>query len=1020
MAAFGGVVVERGRVAVSGAMVVLAHTVLAYTSFASALVVGLWLHYYRIVKNGVAGYPYEWWPSVSATIGDWFPERNLFQVVIAITSGPRFLLVLLCAVLTLRRKGLGRAVVLLAVGMLRTFSCGGWVYVTSTDHSLFHDAMMGTYLGLTPPWMILCATSLGPGVPDAVHKRAQRLRMLSAGAFYACTPFMVHLYLRHKRDHVPGMYTYYSLLEWSLVVLDVLYDAASAWDLEAFSIEVKMPEALEVAPQEKPAHAPAEKPDAAEKAHTAEAAPEPVPAPASPARGTLLFLASQISAAFLLWTSTTVLISMIFYFSVYNMGVGGQEVLIMSQMFGVALLAFTPLLRLFAPRRTDGALGPVSPRKVGMLWLLCVASLASYLIRSPDVRLFCMAFANAVVAIASALQWTQASEHGALNEHVATWLLGLVLTLVLRYWNHGNNPAWPYLNRTNGGWQFVLLPLLCLCLVPFFVQPEGLARPHAPLHRAQASGGVLRPLLAGAALGAWLAEMHTLLGDSGTLIAWGWTGYPVRGPMPVTHGALVIGAIAAGIASSMYAPKLGAHPGVFAANALATFVVFWLDEWPGFAGALGVAFTLPTMAAPLLHGALAQRPLGSLFVAWSTYTLLAFLGVLTVAYAFLPGAWVMREHTGLMLVVQHVLLLGGVWNAHGAHVARRINVRSMPPSVLRAFWRGATAVLLALVAAAAVVPWAKRVPASSIVPNYPEDRVFTAGIWTVHFGFDQNMLESSRRMSSLLGELKMDVVGLLESDLHRPAFANRDLTLWLAQELGMYVDLGPNPKKHTWGAVLLSKFPILRSEHHQLPSPHGELAPAIHAVLDVFGVPTHVVVSHNGQEEDALDRTLQTTELARIMREAYPEPLIFLGYVVTRPHARRPNPYEILFHDGRLHDVDPTDMDRWCQYLGFRGVHRVGYARVSRYTVSDTELQTFKLRMPTDMLDPDRDVCSSRVPMGMEPSAPWRYPDSLVKPGQRVNETHLYSPVWFPQYFEEPEPEAEPEAESEGDVEGDE
>ena len=58
--------------------------------------------------------------------------------------------------------------------------------------------------------------------------------------------------------------------------------------------------------------------------------------------------------------------------------------------------------------------------------------------------------------------------------------------------------------------------------------------------------------------------------------------------------------------------------------------------------------------------------------------------------------------------------------------------------------------------------------------------------------------------------------------------------------------------------------------------------------------------------------------------------------------------------------------------------------------------------------------------MGMEPSAPWRYPDSLVKPGQRVNETHLYSPVWFPQYFEEPEPEAEPEAESEGDVEGDE
>ena len=41
------------------------------------------------------------------------------------------------------------------------------------------------------------------------------------------------------------------------------------------------------------------------------------------------------------------------------------------------------------------------------------------------------------------------------------------------------------------------------------------------------------------------------------------------------------------------------------------------------------------------------------------------------------------------------------------------------------------------------------------------------------------------------------------------------------------------------------------------------------------------------QEETPLDRELQATELARIMSASYPDPLIFLGYVVTTPHAAR-------------------------------------------------------------------------------------------------------------------------------------
>lgn len=56
-------------------------------AFFSALVIGVYLHYHKIVQNEFYGYPQEWFPSVSATIGDRYPERSFFMIFIAITSG---------------------------------------------------------------------------------------------------------------------------------------------------------------------------------------------------------------------------------------------------------------------------------------------------------------------------------------------------------------------------------------------------------------------------------------------------------------------------------------------------------------------------------------------------------------------------------------------------------------------------------------------------------------------------------------------------------------------------------------------------------------------------------------------------------------------------------------------------------------------------------------------------------------------------------------------------------------------
>jgi hypothetical protein len=71
----------------SGQWVSWSHTAVAYLAFFSALVVGSALHYRKIVQNEWYGYPDEWFPSVSATIGDRYPERSIFMIFIAITSG---------------------------------------------------------------------------------------------------------------------------------------------------------------------------------------------------------------------------------------------------------------------------------------------------------------------------------------------------------------------------------------------------------------------------------------------------------------------------------------------------------------------------------------------------------------------------------------------------------------------------------------------------------------------------------------------------------------------------------------------------------------------------------------------------------------------------------------------------------------------------------------------------------------------------------------------------------------------
>lgn len=485
------------------------------------------------------------------------------------------------------------------------------------------------------------------------------------------------------------------------------------------------------------------------------------------------------------------------------MGIGGHEALLVVQVIGLGIALIGPLRRSLLSSEVNGVALVGTPSKFtsSILRVVSLAGLAIWWVDDAFVRLLATAIGNVGFAIHDALEWGSAWESSNLQSKAASWLVGLLLSSLAKYAFHSDNPIWPIQNHTNGGHNVIGLVFAVLASV------EQISR-RAPVvgrkttRQAESWGSAFA---AAFSLGSLMYALHTFLTDSGTMIAWTWSGYPVVGPMAVPHGYVLIATSAASLLAALALPSLGSSPALLLLGAASYAVLLRFENWLGFVGAVGVAAFLPPLALPLISTAMRHHPLKLMLGAWLVADLLTFFQVLTVAYAFVPGGQIFREHSGAMIIAQLTLLGVGLFTAKG-------NGTSAASSVSSARLRRIVApILLAIVVAARITASVRTVPTSAIVPYHAPDRVITAGIWTVHFNMDQSMWTSSRRMSSLIKDMELDIVGLLETDLHRSVFGNRDLSQWLAEDLGMYADIGPGPNKHTWGAVLLSKFPIINS-----------------------------------------------------------------------------------------------------------------------------------------------------------------------------------------------------------------
>jgi fluoride ion exporter CrcB/FEX len=667
------------------------------------------------------------------------------------------------------------------------------------------------------------------------------------------------------------------------------------------------------------------------------------------------------------------------------MGLSGYEALIMTSVS--PFLLGIPFIR------------SAVIKNIRWVHLSSLAGLAAWLVLDPANRCFTVGFGVFMGCLSwSAIFYAERGNSQRLQARILAFLAGLILSSIAKFANHTNNPIWPIMHAENGGWNKTGLVLAVLAI-------------WRSTRKVTTSGGGALPkptkkgssILAGFGLGGVFFAMHGLLSDSSTMILWVWEGHPVRGPIASPHGAVTIFAMSLGLFLGTALPGFFGSWTAFGIGAVGAAVLTSYSHWFGYYGGLILAVYVMAVAPTLIKSAVHHNPAPTFGFGFFAYNFMVLFHIWITAYAFVPGGPLVRERTDWVMETMMIMIGAGVFSALTTNSSSSKKSKSAPRG--RKLSTYYIHILFALQLLSGSIAYL-RFPTNDYQPYHKDEKLITAGIWTIHFSIDNDMWSSERRVRDAIKELELDVVGLLESDLQHEIMGMRDSTQFLAEDLGMYVDFGPGPNKHTWGCALLSKFPIINSTHHLLPSPVGELAPAIEATLDVHGTAVDVFVFHSGQDEDVEDRRLQSEYMARIMK-ATPRPAFLLSYLVTKPKEGNYNTY--VGEKSGMRDIDETDWDRWCEYILYKNLKRVGYARVSRGTITDTEIQVsrpsslFEMRARTNIMlqvgkfvvgpapsdGPDVLVPEENVPLG------FRFPALFKGEGVRGHAYHVQEPKYF-------------------------
>ncbi|CAG5122553.1 unnamed protein product, partial [Candidula unifasciata] len=629
---------------------------------------------------------------------------------------------------------------------------------------------------------------------------------------------------------------------------------------------------------------------------------------------------------FIFWSIFQGLAPMIWFYPLNELEISGYEVF--------AVVWLSPIVCLI-----PGVLPFLQNKWVlNLLRLVTVSSLASF--QAPDTlsRLTILAIGAGVsMLVLAATLWNPSKP----IRYRSYWglILGLHAFLAGRVWYMTFVPTW---------WDDVSNSVVIACgviSVTGFIFGDDEPQPNSSAPATKEHEPQSKPhwMPCGIGLGSILYLTHMCFGEASLVTRWTVKSFPDPGPVPLLWGSLVLLSLAIG-SFSFWATRQKYHILCVLAASAALSGLYWLgNPYLAFFAGCCLAFLTMSLWPVVVEIVTRSSPALCLTVAGATYIFQCLFWVWTVAFNFVPYGVYTREHTDWLIgiVMGGILLLVLLYSPE----KRRFTVSFETPqlSLPTSGMYFKVLVMIFLVGQAGMLNRYHRYAPGARQEKF-DPKVFTAGIWTFHFGYDNKGWPSMERAVSTINDTGVDVLTLLETDASKPFLGNNDLATWLAEKLNFYVDFGPSTKDHTWGNLILSRYPIVKSVHHLLPSPHGELAPAITASINISGSIVDFVVTHMGNDRDVLDRRLQAQFLAKELKLS-PNPAVFLGYVTSAPGSEN---YYHLLTEGQVRDIDPTDSDRWCEYIMYKKLIRLGYARISHGGLSDTEVQLATFRIPPE------------------------------------------------------------------------
>ncbi|XP_077984220.1 PGAP2-interacting protein-like [Glandiceps talaboti] len=688
-------------------------------------------------------------------------------------------------------------------------------------------------------------------------------------------------------------------------------------------------------------------------------------------------LFTEAIIGYCLWTVLHALGAMIWFFPLQILEISGYEAAAVVWLIAPLLCGVGPVFRFLQTKHG-----------LTLLRFGLVSSIASFQMPTTILRLALLAGGNACVVLLLCASWFNRSAY---QRTVSFWgfMLGYIALLSSRIWYISITPAW-----SDDTSNTVILTLGVIAVVDRFIayeypQPE--AKPtsdRTPNWRHCAFG-----------FGSLMFLTQFLYGEVSIISRWVGTGHPITGPGPNPWGAAILIEWATGFLISYKKNFPENYLWWWFVCAHSAFGLLMLQSYFGMV--CGILLALYTASIwPELSDRFASCPVTkTAFLAFLTFLIESLFCVWVTAYNFVPLGILTRERTYLLVVI--VILMIGFAMGRGdakdhedkstTHLAFSDIDGTGPYSVYADF-----KILLAVVTLVGLAGFAPRMmPERQYKPPEKADpKVFSAMIWSVRFLYDNDGWPTFERSAMLLNQTEADVISLLESDASKPFLGNNDITMWMSERLKMYSDFGPSTRDHTWGNNLFSKYRIVSSSHHLLPSPTGELAPAIHATVNISGTLVDFVTVHNGNDVDDMDRKLQTEYIANITRNSS-NPLVFMGYVTSKPGSRD---YRVYKNWGRLKDIDADDKKRFCLYIMYRKLIRVGYARISRDSLTDTEIQLAKFRIPDNLHNyEDNDLTTIKVE-DVDPSVHFPsifgdyYPSHWYGPGHHF---HMATPKYF-------------------------